>query len=166
MANENIYPPFRPEHVLGRPLKMTPTEMLEKFGEYIKWAKENPITLGTTEENSNPKGDTYGKETKHDIPRRLSIQGFLVHLGVSECWWRQLDGCKLTDEFSRVKDYIRTYCENYQKEMASAGIFNANIISRLLGLVEKTENKNENINANRDFKSLAEWKQYVKDINE
>ena len=164
MANENIYPPFRPEHVLGRPLKMTPTEMLEKFGEYIDWAKAHPITLGSTEESSNARGDTYGKETRNDIPRRLSIEGFLVHIGCSECWWRQLDECKQAEEFSRVKDYIRAYCENYQKEMASAGIFNANILARLLGLAEKTENKNEN--TNREFRTVAEWKEYVKGINE
>ena len=38
-----------------------------------------------------------------------------------------------------VKDLIREFCEAYQKEMAAAGIFNSNIISRLLGLVDKQQ---------------------------
>ena len=50
---------------------------------------------------------------------------------------------KRGEEFSRVKSSIRTYCEDYQKEMASAEIFNANIISRLLGLADKQMVKNE-----------------------
>ena len=50
------------------------------------------------------------------------------------------------DKFSVVKAHITEYCEDYQKEMAAAGIFNANIISRLLGLADKKELTGESIN--------------------
>ena len=53
---------------------------------------------------------------------------------------------KQGDKFSTLKDSITAYCEDYQKEMAAAGIFNANIISRLLGLADKKELTGESIN--------------------
>lgn len=165
MANENIYPPYRPENVLGgRPYKLAPKEILDRFGEYIEWAKEHPITVRSKESNSNARGDTYGKDAEHDIPRLLSIGGFLNFIGASWSWWKMLETGKQAQEFLKVKDFLRAYCEEYQKEMASAGIFNANIISRLLGLTEKTENKN--VNADVEFKTFAEWKEYVKSLNE
>ena len=49
---------------------------------------------------------------------------------------------KRADEFLKVKEKIKNYCENYQKEMAAAGIFKENIISRLLGLKDKQEVEN------------------------
>ena len=49
---------------------------------------------------------------------------------------------KRGEEFLKVKEKIKNYCESYQKEMAAAGIFKENIISRLLGLKDKKEVEN------------------------
>ena len=38
-----------------------------------------------------------------------------------------------------VKSHISTYIDNFQLKGASIGVFNANIVSRLLGLKDKTE---------------------------
>ena len=38
-----------------------------------------------------------------------------------------------------VKEHISTYIDNFQLKGASIGVFNANIVSRLLGLKDKTE---------------------------
>ena len=73
------------------------------------------------------------------IPRLVSVGGFLVWIGEDARWYSELEKGKEGERFSKVKAYIREYCENYQKEMASANIFNANIISRLLGLADKKE---------------------------
>jgi len=139
MANENIYPPFR--YTLGRPLKYQPAELLEKFQEYVDWAKANPISVGHTERNYAKDGGIYGKELEERKPRLVSISGFLVHLGLERSWWDNLGTGKRGEEFLRVKSFIRDYCENFQKEMATNDIFNANIISRLLGLADKKEVK-------------------------
>lgn len=139
MANENIYPPFR--YTLGRPLKYQPDELLEKFQEYVVWAKDNPISVGHTEKNTSKDGGTYSKEWVELKPRLVSISGFLVHLGIERSWWDNLGTGKRGQEFLRVKSFIRDYCETYQKEMATNDIFNANIISRLLGLADKKEVK-------------------------
>ena len=141
MENEKTYPPFR--YTLGRPLKYQPAELLEKFQEYVDWAKANPISVGHTEKNTSKDGCTYSKEWEELKPRLVSISGFLVHLGCVREWWDSLDreDAKRKDEFSRVKSFIRDYCQTYQKEMATNDIFNANIISRLLGLADKKEVK-------------------------
>lgn len=135
MALENAYPPIH--FPSGRPLKYTPAQIQDKFVEYVQWCKDNPIRIGTETIGTTTDGRTYGTDTKEDKPRLVSVSGFLVFIGASWVWWKQLDQSKT--DFSKVKDFIRAYCEDYQKEMASAGIFNGNIISRLLGLSEKHE---------------------------
>lgn len=136
MANENLYPPVRfPER--GRPLKYTPKMLKEKFVEYVKWCEDNPIVLGTETKNTSVEGSPYGSSTIEMKPRLVSIGGFLVYIGATRRWWGELDDSK--QDYSVVKDLIREFCESYQKEMAAAGIFNGNIISRLLGLVDKQQ---------------------------
>lgn len=137
--NENIYPPVR--FNLGRPLKYTPKQLAEKFVEYVKWVDEHPIRLKTIETSTSTQGNTYGKESADEKPRLVSIEGFCVWLGESKNWWIKLDNpeAKHKDEFFTLKTKIREYCEQYQKEMASSGVFNANIISRLLGLADRQQ---------------------------
>lgn len=136
MANENLYPPVH-FPTRGRPLKYTPKRLQEKFVEYVKWCKDNPIVIGTEIKNTSVEGIPYGSKTIEKKPRLVSIGGFLVYIGASRRWWGELDDSK--QDYSAVKDLIREFCESYQKEMAAAGIFNGNIISRLLGLVDKQQ---------------------------
>lgn len=145
MANENIYPPLRFK-LQGRPVNYTPEELWEKFGEYVQWAKDNPIVLGASETSTNAEGKSWDKDTQRQIPRLVSIGGFLVFIGEDDSWWSKLDNRREGEKYVRVKNYIRRYCENYQKEMASANIFNANIISRLLGLADRKEVKADGLN--------------------
>ena len=128
---------------LGRPLKYKPDELFEKFKEYVQWAKEHPIPIVRRVTNTTTKGDTYGSDSVEHKPRLLSVDGFLVYLGAERNWWTMLEKGKRGEEFLKVKSIIRGFCEDYQKEMASAEIFNANIISRLLGLADKQMVKNE-----------------------
>lgn len=121
--------PFR---YVGRPLKYTPEQLLEEFKKYVDWCTEHPLKDNTFTEYKQG----YSDQTTTK-PRRISIDGFLVYLGVLDSWWSQLEKGKRREEFSRVKEAIRMYCESYQKDMASAGLLNANIISRLLGLADK-----------------------------
>lgn len=135
--NENIYPPFN--YALGRPLKYQPGELLENFHKYIAWAKDNPIVVKQKEVNTTTQGKTYGSVSEVEKPRLVSIAGFLVFLGAGRDWWDSLDreGRKKAEEFARVKAFVRDYCQSYQTEMASNDLFNANIISRLLGLADR-----------------------------
>lgn len=136
--NENIYPEVRAQ--IGRPLKFKPEQLLAKFKEYVQWCKDNPITLRTTVDAIAANGTHYGNTTTEEKPRLVSIGGFLVFLGASRQWWDQLDTNRTRQQdFLAVKGFIRDFCEEYQKEMASSGLFNGNIISRLLGLADKKQ---------------------------
>ena len=137
----DIYPPFV-YHEVGRPLKYKPHELLEKFVEYIEWAKAHPIENIYETSGTSFSGDSYGNTNKNLKPRLISIGGFLVFIGQTESWWSHLEDGKRGEEFFKVKDKIKNYCESYQKEMAAAGIFKENIISRLLGLKDKKEVEN------------------------
>ena len=129
----------------GRPLHFTPKQLAEKFGEYVKWSEENVIEIGERQKGIAP-GGYVDKTTTNYKQRLISVHGFLVFIGKSKRWWTELSDGKQGDKFSTLKDSITSYCEDYQKEMAAAGIFNANIISRLLGLADKKELTGESIN--------------------
>ncbi len=138
----DIYPPFV-YHEVGRPLKYKPDELLKKFVEYIQWAKEHPIENVYQTSGTSYTGDSFGNTNKNLKPRLISIGGFLVFIGQTESWWKMLEEGKRAGEFLKVKEKIKNYCESYQKEMAAAGIFKENIISRLLGLKDKQEVENK-----------------------
>ena len=133
-----LYPPFN-YSLGGRPLNYTPEELLEEFNNYLNWAKANPIEAVFQTSGVNYSGDSFGNTNKKIIPRLISVSGFLVHLGQTESWWSHLEDGKRAEEFFKVKDKIKNYCETYQKEMASAGLFKENIVSRMLGLKDKKE---------------------------
>lgn len=129
----------------GRPLHYTPKQLAEKFEDYVKWCEENVMEIGERQKGI-ASGGFVDKTTTNYKQRLVSIHGFLVFIGKTSRWWGELSNGKQGDKFSVVKAHITEYCEDYQKEMAAAGIFNANIISRLLGLAEKKEITGESIN--------------------
>lgn len=130
--NSSPYAPF----VYGRPLKYTPDELLQEFAKYVEWCNKNPLVIIDEQTGENNFGP-WSSEMKRSKPRLVSIGGFLGHLGATDVWWKQISDGVRGEEFSRVKAMIKNYCENYQKEMASTGIYKENIISRLLGLADK-----------------------------
>ena len=131
--------------LVGRPLHFTPKQLAEKFAEYVNWCEDNVIEIEERQKGVAP-GGYVDKTTKNYKQRLISIHGFLVYIGKTARWWGELSNGKQGDKFSVVKAHITEYCEDFQKEMAAAGIFNANIISRLLGLADKKELTGESIN--------------------
>ena len=123
---------------LGRPLKFTPKQLAEKFREYVQWCIDNPIVVKVITTGTSAGGAEYEKCDHELKPRLISIDGFCVFLGETLSWWGELDRSK-KDDFSVVKSNIRNFCQSYQKEMASSGVFKENIISRLLGLADKAQ---------------------------
>lgn len=132
-----LYPPFN--YTIGRPLNYTPEELIEEFNKYLNWAKANPIEAVFQTSGTSYTGDSFGNTNKKIIPRLISVSGFLCHLGETESWWKMLEEGKRGEDFLKVKAKIKNYCETYQKEMASAGLFKENIVSRMLGLKDKQE---------------------------
>ena len=129
---DGLFVEFHPQK-RGRPRKFKPAELLDEFQNYIQDRMSNPIVEKEEEigvVGKNPSAKT--KEKSH--PQLLSVADFCVYLGCSRNWWNELP-----DEYLGVKSHISTYIDNFQLKGASIGVFNANIVSRLLGLKDKTE---------------------------
>lgn len=127
-----------PDKVGRNPIFETPTELWEAVSEYFKECDSRPFTKNET--TTSEKG-IYYKVTEHSIP--YTWEGLYVHLGVCN-----LDHYKTKEAFSGILTHIGNIIRNQKFSGAAAGIFNANIIARDLGLSEKTENRNDNLNVN------------------
>ena len=129
---DGLFVEFHPQK-RGRPRKYKPADLLDEFQNYIQDRMSNPIV--EKEEESGYAGQNSSAKTKEKShPQLLSVADFCVFLGCSRNWWNELP-----DEFLGVKSHISTYIDNFQLKGASIGVFNANIVSRLLGLKDKTE---------------------------
>ena len=111
----------------------SPELLLESAFEYFEWCDENPWIKTKTVQTD--KGFT-----NEEIPtqRPYSKMGWYVYIGCSETW---LVNFKKTasNDFLRVINEIENIIGTNQWEGASVGTFNANIISRTLGLKESTD---------------------------
>ena len=149
--------------LVGRPLHYTPKQLAEKFEEYVHWCENNEMEI--EEKQKGIVGNGYvDKSTKNYKQRLVSVHGFLVFIGKTKRWWSQLSDGKQGEKFSYLKVSITEYCEDYQKEMAAAGVFNANIISRLLGLADKKELTGEAINIIVNSQEEKEKLESMKDM--
>lgn len=129
---DGLFVEFHPQK-RGRPRKFKPADLLDEFQNYIQDRMSNPIV--EKEKESGYAGQNSSAKTKEKShPQLLSVADFCVFLGCSRNWWNELP-----DEFLGVKSHISTYIDNFQLKGASIGVFNANIVSRLLGLKDKTE---------------------------
>lgn len=122
---------------MGRPYKFTPEEFESAWEEYFQWCDENPWYK--TEQSK------AGGLIKIPIPRPYSEIGFCAYHGLGEHYINQL-GKRLEDaETNEEKDlsYIltraRAKCRAQKFEGATVGAFNANIIARDLGMVDKKD---------------------------
>lgn len=107
----------------------TPEDLWEKCCEYFKWCEENP--LYTTE--------VFGKDArKMEIPkmRAFTRSAMYVFIGISMDSW--VNYCK-HELFKDVCEVINHIIFAQKFEGASSGMFNANIMIRDLGLIDKKE---------------------------
>lgn len=138
MPTDALFVPFNAGKTRGRPRKYTPMQLLKEFEVYVNDRMTRPLEIVETEKGRI--GNSVIDKTKtKTIPHPLSIRDFCVHLGVGETWFRQLP-----DDFSSVKAHIQGFLEDYQVKGAMTGIYNANIVARLIGLKERTELSTEN----------------------
>lgn len=137
---------LRSEH--GRDYLFATPELLEKeISAYFNWVDAHPWYKVEAVKS----GDMAGSLIKIPTQRPYTLSGLCIYLNASESYWksfRKTDG--LSEDFlsiiSRTEEIIRT-----QKfEGAAVGAFNANIIARDLGLVDKTETKGTMVNINSE----------------
>jgi len=114
----------------GRPsIFQTPEDLWKSAKEYFLECDENPIEV--SEITTTDKG-IYSKIKQHKVP--YTWEGLYVFLGISN-----LDRYKEKKDFVGIISHIGNIIRNQKFTGAAAGIFNANIIARDLGLSEKTD---------------------------
>lgn len=121
----------RSRHGVERMMK-DPQALYEACSDYFQWVKDNPL-IG--EKVGFSKGKTCRANTTHI--RAMTITGLCIFLGiVSRTWylWKS-DQKDLLPVMEWAEEIIRTQ----KLEGAAAGLLNANIISRELGLAEKVD---------------------------
>lgn len=134
------------------PKKYTPEELWEKALDYFKWADENPWVM--IEQSKMPQRisekmalgmkpsmvKSFLKQTV-ELPhqRPYSIEALCLHINISR---------ETFDNYSKEKGYetyfdicraIRDIIDRQHLEGGMVGAFNANIVTRKLGLQEKIQ---------------------------
>lgn len=128
----------------GRDILFKSPELLwEAACEYFKWCVDNPIMKAENKVVSV--GGNMGSEVElHEEPlkRPFTLDGLCLYLGCGSAYFRQFKSSKAYEsnkDFSTVIEAIEKTVFNQQYEGAAVGQFNANIISRALGLIDKQD---------------------------
>ncbi len=101
--------------------------------EYFQWVEDNPFY----EEKAFAYMGEITKE-KIEIQRPYTLAAFCLYAGITDQTFRNYDGDEV---LGPVCEAIRSVVDNQKFEGAASNIFNANIISRDLGLADKQDVK-------------------------
>lgn len=122
-------------------LYLTPDDFLRAACQYFKWCEDNPIQEEVATQYK-------GEVVRYDVAkvRPFTKRGLAMFLGIPTS---RLEGYKKRAEegWSEVAEMIEETIYTQKFEHAAAGLLNSSIISRDLGLAEKTVNDNtSNVN--------------------
>lgn len=109
-----------------------PEALRESCLEFFKWYEENPI-------QSEKIGFSEGVAVRAIInhPRAMTIKALCLFLGIGESTYHAWK--KDREDLSEVLEWAEQVIWGQKFGAAAAGLLNANIISRELGLADKTE---------------------------
>ena len=118
------------KRAVGRPRKYETAEQLAEIaGQYFQWVIDNPFL----EEKAFSYQGEVTKE-KVEVQRPFTLTAFCLYAGITDESFRNYDKI---EELAPVCKAIRSVVDNQKFEGAAANLFNANIISRDLGLADK-----------------------------
>jgi len=122
---------------MGRPRNCeTPEELIEWFLEYTEWVKNNPFLVQ----------DYVGKDgikVDREKARPITWKGFEAWIYREKAGWFTDTYWMKDEQFSPIITRLKECCNSENVDGASAGVYNAVIISRLVGLKEQSETTNE-----------------------
>lgn len=110
----------------------TPELLWEAACEYFGWCDAHPWL----KQEAVKSGTLAGRIIEVPTARPYSLSGFLLYIGASESYWKEFRAAG-HEGFLSVIDEVERVIETQQFEGATVGAFNANIISRKLGLIDK-----------------------------
>jgi len=132
----------------------TPEVLLEAVGEYFETIDASPWHKNEAIKG----GDKAGELVKLPTQTPYTIKGGLCHfLDIDyKTWLNYREDPKFKETIERIEDFVY----NQKFVGATVGAFNANIIARDLGLVDKREVESESIG--KGFFDMLKQKQTVK----
>lgn len=107
-----------------------PQTLYESCIEYFDWARDNPLT-------EEKVGFSMGFAVRADIyhPRAMTIKGLCTFIGITEKTW--FEWLKTRDDLRAVQEWAAQIIFDQKFTAAAAGLLNANLIARELGLADK-----------------------------
>jgi hypothetical protein len=113
----------------GRPrIIANEDDLREACYSYFDWVDDNPLyemkIFGT------------GLKARLEHPRAMTLRGLTSHIGIGRRTW---DDYRSRDEFKEVCALVEDVMFDQKFAGAAAGLFNASIIARDLGLADKSE---------------------------
>jgi hypothetical protein len=144
--------------------------LMQAASEYFQWVDNHPWVKKEQTKKPTILKDKEGNQSIDyvtDIPtaRPYTLSGLCIYLDVNNQYFTDFkqglvprDGAKWTKknkDFSLVITRIEEIIRTQKFEGAAVGAFNANIIARDLGMVEKVESKNQNTNYNYNSVDLS-----------
>lgn len=122
----------------GNPLnvkKYTPEELVEKFGEYLEWCKNNPWL----KVDFIKSGENAGNKVYLETERPPSIEEFCTFLKITYQTFLNYSKADGYETYFEACTHIRQYIDGNHFSGGMAGVYNANITMRKLGLTEKND---------------------------
>ena len=116
---------------LGKERKYTPEQLYAKIQDYFDWIKANPIL--ELKAFASQGEVIYATLPK---PRAMTIQGLAVFLNIVPQTWREW---RATKAYPAIQDWAESVIYEQKFSGAAAGVLNASIVARDLGLVEKVQ---------------------------
>ena len=113
----------------------TPELLQNALYEYIETVETN-----SWETNQTTVGDSGINSTTKTLQRPFSRKGFYLFIGASETWLNKFkQNC--SNDFFKVIEEIEMTIDTQQFDGASIGVFKENIIARIQGIKDNSENK-------------------------
>lgn len=137
----------------------TPELMWEAAAEYFQWCDDNPLHMVEQSRGGKSKKEIQvGEEGVNQVDtglvelpimRAYTLQGLCLYLDANTKYFNEFaEGLKgkedqMSKDFSYILTRIREVIYNQKFTGAAAGLLNANIIARDLGLSDKKEHTGE-----------------------
>ena len=111
----------------------SPADLWAKAEEYFNWSLNNPIMK--SEFNAK-----IGEIVDVPVAKPFTILGFIIYANISEQTWINYNSNnEVYKEYFEVATRIKQIIRTQKFDGASAGIYNANIIARDLGLKDSVD---------------------------
>ena len=111
----------------------TPEKFLKDCYRYFDWCDKNPFLIERMVTGGN-RATEVGNEKQS---RPYSLVGLCVYLGITYQTFLNYETGEAWSDYFEVVTHVRNIVEDNQVSGAIAGIYNANIVARLLGLADK-----------------------------